>query len=43
MVDLVPQLVGGNLAKIYKPELFNAIAKLGIKMESEEADKLWKR
>ena len=43
MVHLVPEVIGGAENKIFKPELLSAINGMGIKMEPEEYDKLWKK
>lgn len=43
MVNLIPSLVGGSQNKIFRPELLNTINGMGIKMEPEEFDKLWKK
>lgn len=43
MIDLIPQLNGGNPNRIFKPELLNTINLINIKMEPEEFDKLWKK
>lgn len=40
---LVPQLIGGNPNRIFKPELLNAINLMNIKMDTDEYDKLWKK
>ena len=43
MIRLVPYLNNGVLGKVFKPELANTIHSMGIKMEPEEFDKLWKK
>ena len=43
MAHLVPEIVGGTPNKIFKPELLSAINSMGIKMEPEEYEKLWKK
>jgi hypothetical protein len=43
MINLIPQLGGGQQNKIFKPELLNALNGMAIRMESEEFDKLWKK
>ena len=43
MIQLIPQLNGGEGNKIFKIELLNTINGMGIKMEAEEFDKLWKK
>lgn len=41
MVKLIPQLNGGSSGRIFKFELLNAINGMGIKMETDEFEKLW--
>lgn len=41
MVRLVPQLNGGSPGRVFKFELLNAINGMGIKMETDEFEKLW--
>jgi hypothetical protein len=43
MVNLIPQIAGGQPNKIFKPELLNAINGMAIRMETEEFDKLWRK
>ena len=43
MVAFMPSLNGGVSSKVFKPELFNLINGMAIKMEPEEFDKLWKK
>jgi len=43
MINLIPQLNGGEPNKIFKIELLNTISSMAIKMEPEEFDKLWKK
>ncbi|CAF0760256.1 unnamed protein product [Brachionus calyciflorus] len=43
MVRVIPQLNGGSPGRVFKFELMNAINGMGIKMELEEFDKLWKK
>lgn len=43
MVKLIPQLNGGSAGRVFKFELLNAINGMGIKMESDEFEKLWKK
>lgn len=43
MIRLIPLLNGGNVGKIFRPELMNTINSMGIKMEEDEMTKLWKK
>lgn len=43
MVRLVPYLNGGAVNKVFKMELLNVINGMGIKMETDEFEKLWKK
>jgi len=43
ITSLLPQLIGGNPSRIFKPELHNTINLMNIKMDADEFDKLWKK
>ena len=43
MTSLIPQLIGGNPTRIFRPELLNAINLMNIKMDADEFEKLWKK
>lgn len=43
MVKLIPQLNGGSAGRVFKFELLNCINGMGIRMETDEFEKLWKK
>ena len=43
LVTFMPELIGGPSSTLFKPELLNLINRMGIKIEPEEYDKLWKK
>lgn len=43
MVRLIPLLNGGIAGRIFKHELYTTVTAMGIKIESEEFEKLWKK